>query len=370
MVERYYKIENYTMKCRLYPNKTQAEQIDNLIDAARLFHNAALYDILENRNPDILIEKKAKDSDEVVHFIDFYKMKTADYINTLREKDPRIARLPGGALSGKSKGVVEDMKKAWQATGKHPIENFGKKYKDKQGNEITIGISYYNKKRKRRSYSFQTGLGNIIFTDNPKVLRMKIISKEYPVDGTVKIKGFNNKLRFDMSCEMDFRNWCETYKKAISITVSKDNCGDYYISFSLPSVYKPIKEQEKKVDMVGIDVGEIDIMTTYDGENIRKYGNLSSANRKIKHEQDGLKLLDRRMSRAYGWSNKEFRDDYKRDKSITPSKAYLKKDLADKKLSRKMQRQRRDWQSTITMRLLGSTNGIAVEGLRVKDMFD
>ena len=370
MITKYYMINNYTMKCRLYPNKTQAEQIDNLIDAARLFHNAALHDILVNRNPEILTEKKSKDSDEMVHFINFSNMKKASYLNYLREQDTRIARLPGNALSGKSRSVVEDMKRAWEMTGKHPIEHFGQTYKDKMGNEITIGCSYYTKKRKRKSYSYQISMSSIKFTDNPKVLKMRLSSREYPVDGLVKVKGFNNDLRFDMSCAMTFQDWCEVYDKKINITVSKDNCGDYFISFSLPYAYKPIKEKETKAELVGVDVGEIDIMTTYDGEAVSKYGNLSASNKRIKHEQDGLNLLNRQKSKRYGWQNEAFRDEHKKDKAVTPSKSYLKADQRYKKLSRKIMRQRRDFQSKAVMQLLGGTDAISIEGLRVKDMYD
>ena len=371
----YYPIENYAVKCRLYPNKTQAEQIDNLIDAARLFHNAALYDILENKNPHILKEKPSKDNpDEVVHFIDFYKMKKASYLNTLRNQDPRIARLPGDSLSGKSIGVVEDMKKAWEKTGKHPVEHFGGQYIDEDGNKVTIGITYYNSKRKRFSFSYRTVLNNIIFTDNPKVLKLKITSRNYPVDGEVKVKGFNNNLRFDASCEMTFRDWVETYTKKIRVTVSKDSCGDYYVVFMLPLVYKPIREAEEKSEEVGIDVGEIDIMTTFDGNKGKKYGNLKNSNKYIKKEQKGLEILNRRMSRKEGFKNEKFLDRYKEEKSkgnyIQCSKSYMSDQKASNRINRRITRQRKDFQSKAVMDVLGSAKNVSIEGLRVRDLIE
>ena len=41
----YYPIPNYTMKCRLYPNKTQAKKIDEILFAVRLAYNHTLYEI-------------------------------------------------------------------------------------------------------------------------------------------------------------------------------------------------------------------------------------------------------------------------------------------------------------------------------------
>jgi transposase len=358
------------MKCRLYPNKTQAKQIDNLIDATRLFHNAALHDILENKNPELLNEKKCDDG-KVVHFINWKALGNKNYLNQLREQDPRIARLPGAAISGKV-GVINDMKKALcSSTSKeYPIERFGDSFINKDGNKIRIGIKYHNERYKRYSYTYMTGLNNIKLTDNTKVIKIKLSSRNYPVDGFVKVKGFNNDLRFDSSCMMTFKGWKEIYDKTIRITISKDKCGDYYIVFLLPLVYKPIRESENKAEITGVDVGEKDLMITWDGTESRKYGNLRSVNKRIAHEEKGNKILDRRLSRREGWSNIDFREQHKKDKSLKPSKSYEKTMLTSNKLSRKISRQRKDYQSKAVIRMLGSTDAVVVEGLRVKDMID
>ena len=370
MIVKYYPINNYTVHCRLYPNKTQSEQIDNLIDAARLFHNNTLYDILVNKNPDILREVPDKNNpDKHVHFIKFEELKKAKYINKQREKDPRINRLPGSAISGKV-GLVTDMQKAWKKTGKHPIENFDQTYKDKEGNEITIGISYYSSKKQRRSYSYQTVTSNIIPTDNDKVYKIKLSSRNYPVDGYVKIKGFNNNLRFDEKCEMTFPEWLVNYKLEIRVTITKDNCGDYWLNILLPLVYKPIREHEIKSDLTGVDVGEIDIMTIYNDEVAKKYGNLKEANKRFNHEQDGEVLLNKRLSRQEGWKNIDFRNRHKLDNTLKVSKNYSKTELTYSKLRRKQIRQRKDFESKAVADLIGLTNNIAIEGLRVKDLIE
>ena len=368
---KYYEIKNYVCKCRLYPNKTQAEQIDNLIDAARLFHNAALYDVLVNRNPDVLTEKPdKKNPDETVHFINFNEMKKATYLNKLREIDPRINRIPGNALSGKT-GVVVDMQKAWEKTGKVPIEKFGEKYRNENGEEITKGITYYTRKKVRKSYTYQTSPNNIIFTDNPKVVKIRLSSKNYPVNGEVKIRGFNNDLRFDSSCEMTFRDYLEiNSKRALRITVSKNNCGEYYISFLLPKVYKPINESETLAEEVGIDVGEVDLMTTYDGSKVKKTGNLKDYNRKVPREQKAREMLNLQLSRRDGWANQNFVERHKKDKTLEPSKSYKYTQERYNKAANKIVNQRKDFQHRIVMDVINGAQNISIEGLRVKDLFD
>lgn len=375
-VIKYYPIENYTVKCRLYPNKTQAEQIDNMIDAVRLFHNAALHDALVNKNPAVLREMPEKNNPEaVIHFINFNEMKKAEYINTLREKDPRIKRVPGAALSGLNYGAVDHMKKAWEVTGKHPIEHFGNRYINKEGNKVTIGIRYFNKVHKCHSFSYQTAASNFVFTDNPKVIKFRISPREYPIPGAIKMKGFNNNLRFDESHEMNFQEWLKTNKKVVRVTVSKDNCDEYYMSILLPLVYKPIKESDVKAEETGIDVGEIDIMTTYDGEHIKKYGNLVGVNKYVRKERKGLERLNRKLSRREGPKNIEWRKKCsaaKKDnnKTLEPSNSYSETELRYNKINRKLTRQRKDFYSNAVMDVLSRTENVSVEGLRVKDLLE
>lgn len=369
---KYYEIKNYVCKCRLYPNKTQAEQIDNLIDAARLFHNAALYDVLVNRNPDVVYAAPDKfNPNGIVHWIDFNAMAAAPYLNKLREIDPRINRINGTALSGKHTGVVADMKKAWKRTGEVPIEKFGEKYRNENGEEITKGITYYTKKKCRKSYTCYPQQNIITFTKNPKVIKVKLRSKHYSVDGEVKIRGFNNDLRFDSSCMMEFHDYIEANpKKKLRITVSKNNCGEYYISFLLPKVYKPINESETLAEEVGIDVGEVDLMTTYDGSKVEKTGNLRDHNRKIVREQKAREVLGRQLSRRQGWSNEDFRERHKKDKTLEPSKSYAYTQERYNKAANKIVNQRKDFQHKMVMDVIKEAQNISIEGLRVKDLFD
>ena len=69
----YYPIPNYTMKCRLYPNKTQAKQIYEILFAVRLAYNHTLYEIFNDGMH--LKEPDAKGN----HYVDFKELGSADH---------------------------------------------------------------------------------------------------------------------------------------------------------------------------------------------------------------------------------------------------------------------------------------------------
>lgn len=57
---QYYLIPDYTMKCRLYPNKTAAKAIDDAIHAIHVFYNCTLYEMQHNH----LCTKEEKNKDK------------------------------------------------------------------------------------------------------------------------------------------------------------------------------------------------------------------------------------------------------------------------------------------------------------------
>lgn len=62
----WYKIPNYTMKCRIYPNKTQHEIIDKILYGIRVAYNVTMYEMITNfKNTK---EAKDKKEDKIVHF--------------------------------------------------------------------------------------------------------------------------------------------------------------------------------------------------------------------------------------------------------------------------------------------------------------
>ena len=44
----YDEINNYAMKCRLYPTKSQKKAIDDALMAVRVYHNCLIYDMWNN----------------------------------------------------------------------------------------------------------------------------------------------------------------------------------------------------------------------------------------------------------------------------------------------------------------------------------
>ena len=337
--EQYYKIENYSMKCRLYPNKENKQKIDLAIQGIQTFYNCTLYEMFKNQN--LVREVKKKDDDEnIVHFPDFKAAGSVQWKEQVIGEHPIISYAPSSAITCKS-GVVTDLKKS---LGKLPIE-----YQSPR---------FYNKKNPRRSYSYQDSYNKIKSTENRNVLLINLAKI-----GICKVRGWNKRIRFDEEGSVDFSEFCERQakeRKQVTVTIEKDNCGDYWIVFKLSCVYKPMLKSNDKV--IGIDVGVKDIIITSDGV---KY-----ENKKVKKQQEShIDRLQKQLSRRKGFSNIKFREEYKKDKSLVVSNRYKETQLKLSKLHRKIERKRRNYNHCITSHVVGSNNFIGVESLNVKGMF-
>ena len=376
---KYVFYEIYPMKFRMYPNKKQTEQLDTLIHAAHVFYNSALYDMLNNGIN--LIEKPdKKEPDKIVHFPDFSAMGKAAYIDKLREEYPITAYLPGAAISSIKCGIINDMKKSWTSTGKMPIEAWGKKYTDKNGNQITIGCRYYNKKKPRSSYAYQTQVNNLHITNNNKSLRVKISSQKYPLDGLVKIKSDYSKFRFDDHYEKSLFDWIKEHpRENVVFRIKKDKCGDYFLIVQMKNVYKPVNEPEDKFEITGIDVGEQNIAAISEEfpnespyrkleEGGTLYDSIVTYNPKYNSLSDRSSEIDYKMSKCWGWKNQKFKEAHKKDMSIVPSKRYYRLQKKNNQIERKRQRQQEAYYHIVTSELALSSKRIAIETLKVSEM--
>lgn len=364
-------IPNYTMKCRLYPNKEQAKKIDAAIQAVKVYHNCILYDIFNNlvgttekaykpskkkkaaedsgdgkENPNNVRRDDIEEGDPV-HFIDtsLRIFTTAEYKNNLAQEHPVINCAPSGALLG-LQGIKADISREFgfndKTVPRNPIE-----FRKPQ---------YYSNRKPRRSYTYQEAFSKISATDNRNVLHVYLCKV-----GTVKMRGWNKNIRFDESSICDFVEWATTNKRnRVVITVSKDNCGDYWICFKLSNVYKQMPNATNTD--VGIDVGIKDLMITSNGD---KYGNPKFKQTNAKH----VKALSCRLSRRQGWSNISFRDAHKANPEIQPSRRYERTHLAHAKLERKIQWRRNSYNNRITYDVVANNKFIGVESLNVKGMF-
>lgn len=339
--ERYFLVPNYTMKCRLYPNKENARKIDDAIYAIQCFHNCILWKIFNEYHCTTEKEKKSKDKtvqNETVHFLSISQIGKAETKAKILAEHPIVDAAPAGAITSLY-GVKTDIIKS---IGKKPIE-----YQSP---------TYYNSKHPRTSYSYQETFGKISCHGNKNALYINLAKI-----GICKLKGWNQNIRFDNNGVIDFLSYINiNKKKQVGITVSKDNCGDYWICFKLQNVYKPMKENNGKSE--GVDVGLKDIAILSDGTKFENKGFK-------KKEEHHLKLLQRKLSRRQGWSNQDFRKQHKSDKTIQPSKTYQQTQQKVSRLNRKIAWRRSYYNNVVTREIVENNSFIGVETLNVKGMF-
>ena len=347
--EKYYPVSNYTMKYRIYPNNVQKHAIDNAIYAVQCYHNCLVWDMFTNKINTIAKPYKSKtkktgvdfknqySDGDIVHYADLKQAFSAAYKAKLVEEHPIILCAPSSAIIT-NVGLKADIERA---LNKLPIE-----FQEP---------NYYSKGKPRRSYTYQETMSKIATGDNPQVFWINLAKI-----GKVKVRGQYRDIRFDENGEVSFLEFAKSNPKTkVTVTISKDNCGDYYICFKLSNVYK--KFRIKSDTEIGIDVGVRDIAIQSDG---KKYPN----HRYKESEDTHLKTLDKMLSRRSGWRNIEFRKERKKNSDLQVSKSYLQTELQHKKVHRKIARKRKWWNDQITTEIVRDNGLIAVETLSVKEM--
>ena len=195
--------------------------------------------------------------------------------------------------------------------------------------------------------------------------------------GSVKVRGWNRKLRFDDE-NTDFLKWAVSNQKTkITVIVSKDEVGDYFIVFKIPKCLKPFPVATS--GRVGIDVGVKDIAVLSSGQ---KYENRKYKKKEKRHQ----KLLNRKMSRRWGPANEEYRAARKKNglarkaffdapipnqkppSQIHPSHGYMKARMQHAKLNRKIARKREFYNHVISRDIVEKNGFIAVETLTITNM--
>lgn len=351
-------VQNYSMKCRLYPTPAQKQKIEDALTAVRIYHNCLVYDIWNNNLFCTEKPKKASETGEKVHFFHTKGAFTKEYKDKLLLTHPIINACPSGALLT-NVGLQADIKRELDV--KRPIEH--------------QKPSYCGAHRPRTSYTYQETLSKIKPSENPKVLFVELAKI-----GRVKLRGWNPKLRFENE-ETDFVAWAKADpKKQITVTVSKDTVGDYYLIFLLQNCLKPFAPLPDEAHEVGVDVGIKEIAILSDGE---KFPNKTFKKGKKKHQR----ALNRRLSRRYGPSNEKFRRDAKKNRAerkkffaqteqdkgeppklLQPSKRYAKTRLRHARLNRKIQRRREAWNHEVSRKIVERHSLIALESLNIKGM--
>ena len=396
MEKKYKLIKNYSMKCRLYPNNAQKTQIDNILYGKAVAYNMILYKFKQYMFTTVDEDKVNPGS--FVHFPNFKEAINKVNLEELRHEHEFISYVPAYGLSGNS-GVIGDINRAFEKTGKHPIEQWDWEKKLPDGTIQHFGPQFHSKYDNHLSFSYQPYMVDFITTDNRNVIKLKRIkSNNYCVDGPIKIKGWNQGLRFDENLQSDFLDWLCVAKsikgKRITVRIERD-LDRYYIIFSLHNVYRPYSVNEERNDHVGIDVGEISLAVLSDE---KVYKNIFDQNSKYQKTIDTINHLKTVKSRRWGYSNKEFikernkqrkerkkaeenkndveieenkeiESSNKREGDIKPSKRYMRTQKRMHRLYSRRNDIQENYYNTVSADIISNNEKINVETLRVSDMF-
>ena len=191
------------------------------------------------------------------------------------------------------------------------------------------------------------------------------------------MRGWNQKIRFGDE-DTNFLAWCQNNpKENITVIVSRDKVGDYYICFKIKECLKPFAE--KPDNEIGVDVGIKDIAICSNGQKFE--------NKKYKkNEKRHQKLLNRKLSRRWGPSNEVFRQEAKKVRAerkkrlaagepeeclpppVIPSKRYFKAQKQHARLNRDIARKRDLWNHEISRKIVETSGFIGIETLNIRGM--
>lgn len=357
----------YTMKARLYLNKAQKEIVDQILTGVRLYYNCTMYAMLNDMECTREVQSKT-DPDQTVHYPDFKKAQNATWKKKLCDEHPIIGEVPAGALMGNNGCVGADLTKA---LGKRSVEYINKQIAYAKSVKADKSLSreekkkklegvqvphYYSQNHPRSSYTYQETCSKVQTTGNINVFKISLNKL-----GLCKVRGWNRNVWFDADGMKNFLDFCsENKRQRITVTISKDLCGDYKICFKLLNVYVPIKDIHGNA--VGVDVGLKHIAVLSDGT---KYERRRFKNKEEKYK---LKIINRKLSRRQGWANEEFREAKKTDKELQVSNRYLKIKKKHEKLERKLKRKRDLYNHCVTHEIIEQHDALAVESLDIKGM--
>lgn len=387
----YIKIENYSLKLRIYPNKKQTDIINNILWELKAYHNNAMYAIKnldERLVKEVKVKKKDKDGKyikdengefvfETIHYLDKGKLNANFKSELLKERNQEIVKyIPSWSVIGNG-SIVDDIAKAFKRTGKNggniPIES--------------VEPHYYSKSKPRESFALNARKREMFrFSDNSKVMWIdcgKGIGEIKCRRQTKKLKFSENGMSMEefFSCDENFYKTIDKHGKEtnnlskLSCSIKRDNCGDYFLIVSLPYVYKEIAEKEKSA--CGIDVGIKTKATIYNAteDKFESIENKTFLYKNGTFEQSDLdqelKKLNEILSRKWGYVNKEFRDANKKSNyTMTPSKQYMTIDKKRKKINRKIKRQREANNHLWSHYIIDNYETIGLETLSVKDFLE
>lgn len=139
-----------------------------------------------------------------------------------------------------------------------------------------------------------------------------------------------------------------------TVTVSKDNLNQYWVSFQLAST-KPFKPELKKTgSQLGIDLNTDNFLTDSNGNRVENPRYYRNAEKYLKHAK---RVLSRRQLRAK-----------KENRSLRDSKNYLKQRLLVAKKMKKISNRRNSFLDNLSSALIKNHDLVAAENLSSKNM--
>jgi putative transposase len=159
-----------------------------------------------------------------------------------------------------------------------------------------------------------------------------------------RMKVSGNRVRLAKVGSVKFVRHREMVGNVKRITVSRDACGDYWVSFLCEDGAQEPPKAQRPTKAVGIDVGLHDFLVTSDGERVENPAYYRRAQAKLAKEQ-------RRLARKQKGSNR-----YERQRRKVA------------KCHRHAANQRRDFLHRTSKRLIDENQVIAVEDLNVSGM--
>ena len=208
------------------------------------------------------------------------------------------------------------------------------------------GVPVFHKKGYSKSY--QT---NAQYNKAAKCIsdgNVHLLDKEHiqlPKLGAVKFKGSDVFVRL-------FNRKCET--RIGTITVSMDNCGDYFVSFQVASVSPFHKTLLVVGKGAGIDVNVKNLYTDSDGNEIQNQKYYSREQKKLAKMQ---RKLARRKERAR-----------KIEKPLRNAKNYQKQRVKVAALLRKISNRRNNYLNVVSKRLIESQDYIFAENIKSSNL--
>lgn len=358
------KVSNYCIKMQIYPSAAQKDKIEKIFRALHIAYNITFHEVFQ-KNKLVCTEP----NEDGAVWPDFKKITNKKWIDYLRECNSIVKEAPAEALTTNNGLFLTDAKRAWKV-GMHnrPVDPTQRR-----------DFRFYNANKPRCSFMVRVPAQNIMPSSENKKVAWIILPT---INGRIKARGFNRKVWFGEKGEHTYAEALSAQELAekLTVRVSRDTCGDYYVSVTFFQGKKHEHEiyLETLVDRnpapVGIDVGIKDVAILSNGEKIE--------NKHFKKEKDVfLRRITRQLSRRWGPTNRGYRD-YNRElrkenrqneeqlpKVLSkPSNRYLTTRRKKARLERKIARRRDTYYHQKTAMLVRQSNMIAIETLHVKNM--